>query len=382
MKLENQYNDNLELFFKQHLENHSPELSSDFWEEMEALIPAKPPFWLLWTGAAKQFLFPIILLLSLLIVSLFYGETIQEKENLSVLLLDQQMKIEEIEQQNEVLRKWARANATGSVADILSSKRKASPSERRESRNATSSATSSATSTLNDKKEFNPIVIHKQNKPKKVSKSHRVSSFTNTTSIKNSDIIPFLTPNKTRLTTRANPKNTLSQIAQIKGDFLLKNRLSFEGGTLFFVQNLKTETATPNGTSFGASLLINFELSPRWLLQSGFQIKNISSTTVTRSYSSFPLGLKRKILLNRCFLEPRLGFAFNFLSNSKTPERFRSSNAKAAYIDVSSSLALAISFNQNLHFIVEPNIAYSITSIVDNEKAFSYGLQLGIRYEN
>lgn len=420
MKPIDQNNDNLEQFFKNHLDNYSSDLSPDFWTDIEGVIPPKPPYWALWIEAAKQFLFPTILLSSLIIISLFFWNTIQENESLSLLSAGQQMKIELIERQNEVLKNQLvftnfkqranlyKLNAPPKTQNLPKTNQPEAEKNALKifSKNTASNSISALTTKEKNKStkpflsssesNINPTIFYAENAAGIVDAlntdrvtpknhiSNPITGLAEKTALNN--IITFLSPNKIPLIKRLNPKIALSQIAEIKGVFQPKGRYSFEGGILAFAQRTKIIRDTipfQTGFSYGVSLLMNFELTPLWNIQSGFQIKSIESLTITRNYHSFPLNLKRKFVLNnKITLEPRLGLGVNFLVNAKKQDVFSTLDVAPFYMDVTSSLAFVIPFNKNLHFVIEPNIGYSVTPIVENEKVLSYGLHLGIRYEN
>lgn len=403
---DHQKNDNLEQFFRQNLENYSPEPSGDFWARMEPVIPAKPPFWSGWVAAAGKWVGLGLVAGAIVVAGLLWWNDRQQVEALTQLVQEQQREIEQIREQQ---------GAGSGLAQV---------------ENADIPAPANAAPASNDRPFFNQNQNRFEKNDFEKSESSRAEMAGNQFFTKNNNApdapVQSLETGLQGFATD-NPESAVSAIETAETDampersplaapetldflntqnlefskhapsvkhhefkgFVPYPRFSFEAGASAFVMPVRRLFETDSVVfetgamqpSLQTGLLVNFEMNGTWMLQTGFHFKNVRSENLSLRYNSFPINVRRRWAWGRRNrLEVKSGLALNTLINPKTfPENTTLEGLESSYLGLTGGAGITIPLSESLMFVTEANMGYPLTPVANGKRPPELGLYLGFR---
>lgn len=412
---ENQHNDNLEQFFRQNLESYSPEPSGDFWARMEPSIPAKPPFWRGWLAAAGRWMVLGLLVGVIVVAGVLWWSDRQQVEALTQLVQQQQREIEQIREQQGTGQFPASRENLSQSGDFKTGDGTLGY-ERSDAKAADEGSVFTKTQDGFEKNTFeknevdpalgadNQFFTKNNNAPDLPLQPMETGLDTDqpegavsAIGTAETDITPERPPLATPETLEflSAQKLAFSKHApsvkqhEFKG-FVPYPRFSFEAGAAAFVMPVRrlfesdsvvfeTGAARP---SMQGGLLVNFEMSGIWMLQTGFQFKNVRSENLSLRYNSFPLNLRRRWAWGRRNrLEVKTGLALNTLINARTfPENTTLEGLESSYLGWNGGAGIALPLGESLTFVTEVNLGYPLTPVANGKRPPELGLYLGLRY--
>lgn len=412
---EHENRDNLEQFFKQNLEGYSPEPASTFWAKVEPAIPIKTPFWKVWMNTAGKIIGAILVSGIILIGIILWSQDRYALQKLTSQVETQkneikllQQKVDEVAKNNKtekLISKKSPLENKKNKKELNDNLREAYPSNFKNQTLTTETAINIPTESKGNKKNKNSNVEILNN------------NFlpTNLKTIKNSNSTKWNGSNSSEI----NPTNLKINSVDIRGNVSLVqsieppliniipiqkhapstkiadnvnqkhlSKFSIEVSSGSFIMPLGSlfpanSLAPQIRPSFRAGLLVNFEVAPNWLLQSGFQFKNIQSKEVDIRYNHFPLLLRRRWATgSKKRLEVYGGPAVNSFINLNNKTELNSiSLTNSSFISLESGAAIELPISSSTALIPQANFGYSITPVSNNKRTFHTGISLGIRFK-
>lgn len=372
-------NDNLEKFFRKSLEDFSAEPSNDMWDRIAPVIPPKPPVWVAWASASK-WLGGLLVLSTLAIGIYYFMDSQRQVEVLREMVTSQAEVIEQLEA--KMLEKGEEVKGENVSMDKSSDEEIAS---------------NSSVNQVERNKEFrsNKTIITTQ---------HAIENTTQ----KNSDLLyteksiieaPIAQKNLNVQHSNFSQLNTLpislfeNQITANPKEVKVKKTInpypqfSFEGRGGFFTHNIQkiifADSSKTNNpfASWQAGLLVNFELSPRWLIQTGFLFKNFKAVDTQIRYNAFPIMAQYRFGFKDLILNAKSGIILNTLIDAKSGnERVVIPNLESNFIDFSVGLGMDFKLNSSTKLCIEPWTSYSLNPAANSKKVFQFGVNLGAQY--
>ncbi|MEO1263135.1 MAG: hypothetical protein AAFZ15_30275 [Bacteroidota bacterium] len=419
---ERKHSDNLEQFFKKNLENYSPTPSADFWSGVEASIPAKPPFWSGWVASVGKIIGGAAIVGGLAVAGTIWYNDHQKVEELSALVAEQAaiIKQNKNEDNNEKINSDENAHTgKNSISEALLN---AGNMEIKneiiiEKNDAQTIVENKINKELTETINSNKIYTAKNNKQVGLEKN-TVDQGLNSELVAGSKKtgVPENQINLMADVARDNPRNisefkamqsllqkinvlsfptlttnTNTLSVQVESNYLKGPqpypRFSLEGGTSVFLMPMgrlfsgDSLVTGGSGPFFAGGFLVNFELNRSIILQSGFFYKNLNAKSLQINYNSFPFYLRKKFAFGyRKKLELKTGIELNTLVNASTPESNSIQNLNTSFVNWAAAAALVTPIGGKSELIVEPQVGYAVTPVANEKRAWSGGLNLGIRY--
>ncbi len=421
---ENQYNDNLEQFFKANLEKYAQAPSGDFWERMEPVIPAKPRFWSGKIATVGKWVGLGLLMAALALLLLLWRNDRAKVAKLSKTVAQQQQQIEQL---GETARDAA------PVGTVQSQDVKPSTAFGDASQSPTTSAPQVATGgpviTQKDKTtKAGDAAAAFSSKAKKAAQTgggnKQSKELAEAHILENQEVAKEVTPSIAEMEATVSNENLADQSAAALDEdtrttlpipaFLAfritqfssksKHALSFKyrvnrpqkpfprfsiesGATAYFMPmgHLFTQDSLFTGSSRISSkvgVLLSYELNPRLAFQTGYQYKNIQAEKLVLRYNSFPFLVRRQWAWSRRVqLEAKTGLTLNSLLNASTQsDGLAVKGLKPTWLGLHGSFGITVPVGERLTFTTGPSLGFTLTRIADMRRTWEAGLGLGLRY--
>jgi len=419
---DHQHNDNLEQFFRQNLENYSPEPPDGFWARMEPSIPVRPPFWNSWVAGAWKWLGIGLLVVAVILAGVLWWNDRQRVQELSELVQAQQREIEQLkdlQKQDNAHGTFGDNEAAGKAVVGDTSKAVGPPSW------ALEKVGDGGDVLTQNKKRVDKNASDKNSPGQFLNTDHQLFTKNKNTEeppaqpvgaaapVPSLETLQGSTPASGELQTQEMTATRLPLKIPGSLDFLPAQNLMFpeltaavedhefrgfpsyprfsvEVGASVFVAPVRhlfekdTVVFEPGAVSASwlAGLLVNVEMNGHWMLQTGFQYKNIRSENLTLRYNSFPLNVRRRWAWGRHNrLEVKTGLALNTLVNATArPGEITLRGLQTSYLAWNGGFAVVLPLSGSLNVLAEPNLGYALTPVANGKRTVEVGMWLGLRY--
>ncbi len=417
---DNQYNDNLERFFKANLENYSPVPSSDFWLRMEPAIPPKVSYWSGWKSIMGKWIGIALLIGAIAVIFWCWQKDRTQIARLTKTVAQQQQQLDRLDGRTEEAPSATTTKPiTEQAVSMLPAQSvlvpqavteepwhtqtigKKSIKRRRLSSSSSKKAdyTTSVGGNKNGLEEFsiaNRLQVVEEFADDSKNQIE-VASMANSTGIQvsNSESLPnsiLLTPapiaaRNTRVFSKSYPPLAIKHIA-IRPQRAFP-RFSIEAGGKAYRMPLgrlfqqDTFLTGRTGLSYSSGFKINYELNSRLAFQVGYQFTNLRARRLALRYNSFPVAVQKCWnWAHRSHLEASLGISLNSLVSARTASDGQSvKGLKTTWVGFQTGVAASWSLTEKLTLVAGPSAGFSITPMTTGRRTWDVGVGASLRYQ-